>query len=134
MQDFSEQIVFGNAASEGFDRRGWFVGHYITENSARCTTDVEVKWGVHAEGDRRSVWSANRSATTLSILIHGKFRLFFLDPEGLPGQTCDVLLAEQGDYVLWLPGTPHTWRAEAASVVITVRYPSVSGDTIRIEM
>lgn len=133
MQDFSDRVVFGNAATDGFDRRGWFVGHYIEAHPARCTADVEVKWGVHAEGDRRSVWSANRSATTLSILIHGKFRLFFPDPEGLPGQTRDVLLAEQGDYVLWLPNTPHIWQAEAASVVITVRYPSVSGDTIEVE-
>jgi hypothetical protein len=38
-----------------------------------------------------------------------------------------VLLAEQGDYVVWSRGTDHSWLAEEDSVVLTVRWPSVPG-------
>lgn len=47
------------------------------------------------------------------------FRLEF--PRG------DVVLAEQGDYVVWGRGVDHSWEAEEESVVLTVRWPSVPG-------
>lgn len=120
--DSSSNIVFGNALADGASRRGWFVGHFIDAHPARQTADVEVKWASHAAGEQRSQWSTNRTATTLSILIHGQFRLFFPDRE--------ILLLQEGDYALWLPGVPHSWATEAASTILTVRFPSVAGDTI----
>ncbi|MBC6435384.1 signal peptidase I [Nostoc sp. HG1] len=120
--DNSHQVIFGNAIADGVNQHGWFIGHFIDENSARCTSEVEVKWGVHTAGDQRSQWSINHTATTLSILVHGRFRLYFPDHE--------ILLAHEGDYALWLPEVAHNWVAEADSAVITVRLPSTSGDTI----
>ena len=49
--------------------------------------------------------------------MEGRFRL------NLPGEA--VVLDTQGDYVMWGTGVDHSWRAEADSVVITVRWPSV---------
>jgi hypothetical protein len=118
----SPDITFGNAQIEGAEHRGWFMGHFINSADLRSSEIVEVKWGIHAAGEQRSEWSVNQTATTLSILIHGRFRLQF------PDRAC--LLSQQGDYVIWAPGIPHTWISEVASTVVTVRYPSKSGDNI----
>lgn len=108
-------VTTGNAYSDGEERRGWFVGSFITpSNSARSTSALEVKWGVHVAGDRRPQWAEPAETTTLSILISGRFCLQFPDGE--------IVLASQGDYALWLPGVAHCWRAEADSVVLTVRW------------
>lgn len=122
----TSQVVVGNACREGASRRGWFLGHFVDSGDRLLsTTALEVKWGVHAAGESRSQWSTNQSATTLSILIEGRFWLQF--PER------DVRLTEAGDYVIWAPGTPHIWTAEEASTVLTVRYPSVADDIIEKE-
>jgi hypothetical protein len=52
------------------------------------------------------------------MLISGRFRV------ELPGR--DVLLAKQGDYVVF-HGIGHSWQAEEESVVLAVRWPSVPG-------
>jgi quercetin dioxygenase-like cupin family protein len=112
-------VITGNAQREADKRRGWFVGEFITPSEdPRSTSAVEVKWGIHAAGDRRSQWTEPSETTSLSILVSGRFCLQF--PDG------DVVLASQGDYVLWLPGVAHSWWAEETSVVLTVRWPSES--------
>jgi hypothetical protein len=111
-------IVAGNALADGKSRWGWFVGSFIDpKEDLRSTSDVEVKWGVHAKGDRRSDWTVDTQVTSLSILITGRFRLEFAERS--------VLLVQQGDYVLWMPGVEHSWEAEADSTVLTVRFPSI---------
>jgi len=112
-------IRAGNAAADGEPFRGWFVGHFIdAADGSRRTEAVEVKWGIHPAGEKRVDWAVNREATTLSVLIHGRFRLTFAAES--------FLLERPGDYVVWAPGVPHHWEAEAASVVLTVRWPSRS--------
>ena len=37
-----------------------------------------------------------------------------------------MVLAEQGDYIVF-HGVNHTWQAEEASVVVSVRWPSLPG-------
>lgn len=119
------QVVFGNAQVEGENRWGWFLGHFVTPtDDPRSTPILEVKWGVHKAGDGRTQWATNIAATTVSILIKGRFRLKF------PEQ--DVLLSHEGDYVLWSPGVPHSWSAEEDSTIVTVRWPSMSGDSVAI--
>src|SRR4028118_1158720 len=121
----SSQIVFGNAGAEGASRGGWFAGHFITpENDPRSTSILEVKWGVHQAGDCRTEWAVNAEATTLSILIQGRFRLQFPEQE--------FLLSREGDYALWLPGVSHSWSAEEDSTVLTVRWPSKPEDSIEV--
>ncbi|MBD2313195.1 signal peptidase I [Desertifilum sp. FACHB-1129] len=120
----SSKIVFGNAPLESKDmnRRGWFMGHFITpDRDPRSTAELEVKWGIHLAGDSRTEWATNAEATTLSILIQGRFCLQFPEQE--------FILSRPGDYVLWLPGVPHSWSAEKHSTVITVRWPSKPADS-----
>jgi hypothetical protein len=105
----SSKVVFGNAGAEGASRGGWFAGHFMTpEDDPRSTSVLEVKWGTHPAGDCRTQWAVNAQATTLSILVKGRFRLQFPEQE--------ILLSREGDYALWLPGVPHYWSAEEDSV------------------
>ena len=108
-------VTTGNAYSDGEEKRGWFVGSFVTPSiSPRATSAVEVKWGVHKAGDCRPEWTDPAEPTTLSGLIIGRFCLQFPDGE--------TVLATPGAYALWLPGIAQFWRAEADSVVLTVRW------------
>jgi hypothetical protein len=119
------KVVFGNAQIEGKNRWGWFLGHFITsDEDPRSTSNLEVKWGIHQAGDGRIHWATNVQATTLSLLIKGRFRLQFPEQE--------FLLSHEGDYVLWSPGVPHSWSAEEDSTVVTIRWPSKSGDSVEM--
>lgn len=119
------QVVFGNAVTEGASRWGWFIGHFITPaDDPRSTEALEVKWAIHKAGDTRTQWAVNTQATTLSVLIGGRFRLQFEDRE--------IVLAREGDYVLWCPGVGHTWVAESDCTILTVRWPSLPGDSVGI--
>jgi cellulose synthase/poly-beta-1,6-N-acetylglucosamine synthase-like glycosyltransferase len=116
------EVVVGNAAVDGAPFRGWFVGHFVRPvDDPRATGAVEVKWGLHPAGDVRDTWGVSTVATWLAILVRGRFRVEFPDRE--------VLLAHEGDYVLVPPGIPHTVRAEEESIVLTVRWPSLPGDS-----
>ncbi len=120
------KVVFGNAHIEGTNRSGWLLGHFVTPtDDPRYTPMLEVKWAVHKAGDNRKEWAMNVEATTLSILVKGRFRLHF--PEE------DVLLSGEGDYVLWPPGMPHCWLAESDSTVVTIRWPSRPGDSVEMQ-
>lgn len=110
----------GNAADDGSDTRGWFVGHFIDPtHGVRASKDVEVKWFRHPAGDRRPEWTRGDLSTTLSVLVEGEFRVDFAEGS--------ALLAKQGDYVMWGPGVDHSWEALADSVVMSVRWPSQGG-------
>jgi hypothetical protein len=120
-----DSFCFGNAGTEGLDQGGWFVGHMIHAGSPSRSTDrVGVKWGIHPAGSPRRAWVSNSEATTLSILVRGRFRILL--PEA------DILLTREGDYALWAPGVPHGWLAEDDSVVLTVRWPSKEADSIEV--
>src|SRR5215208_2022204 len=115
-------VRVGHAATDGDRYHGWFVGHFVEPPAdGRRSDAVGVKWGVHPAGEARTGWAENAVATTLAILVRGRFRITFADGE--------YLLAREGDYVLWPPGTPHHWRGEADSVVLTVRWPSRADDS-----
>ncbi len=115
-------VISGNAAQDSADRRGWLLGHFLAEpDDPRSTSDVEVKWAVYEGGEARVAWGVNDRAHTLALLVRGVFRLRFPERE--------VLLSHEGDYVLWEPGVPHRWQAEAPAVVVTVRWPSLPGDS-----
>ncbi|SDZ45518.1 hypothetical protein SAMN05444365_11828 [Micromonospora pattaloongensis] len=115
----ADAVYVGNAGVDAPLERGWLLGHFMPPASARHSTEVEIKWGVHPPGDRRAQWTSGERRTALLVLISGRFRV------ELPDRT--VLLTEQGDYVIWGPGVDHSWYAEQQSVVLTVRWPSVPG-------
>lgn len=119
-------IVTGNANQEAVRYRGWLIGHFITPAAdPRATTAVEVKWGVHKAGEMKYTWAKSVEATTLSMLIRGRFRLSF------PNH--DFVLSQEGDYLVWSPDVFHKWQAEQDSVILTVRWPSWPGDTVLAE-
>ena len=125
-QAMTDAVVVGNASDDGAgETRGWFVGHFLPPAVAlRCTDAVEVRWGVHPAGESRPAMAMATVATTLSVLVSGAFRIMF------PAR--EVRLARPGDYVLFPPGVPHGWMADADSIVLTVRWPSRPGDSVEL--
>jgi hypothetical protein len=114
----TEEIYVGNAGADAPTDRGWLLGHFKPAGDIRHSDDVEIKWGVHPPGDRRARWVTGERRTAMLMLISGRFRV------ELPGR--DVLLAKQGDYVVF-HGIGHSWEAEEESVLLTVRWPSIPG-------
>ncbi len=116
-------VQTGNAAVDGAMRRGWYIGRFVDDDPYRQTHDVEVKWGVHPFGESRTVPSAESVARTMSVLIRGRFRLTFHRDD----LTEDILLEQEGDYALWLPGVEHSWVADdpIETVILTIRWPSL---------
>lgn len=113
----SSSIHFGSAPQASADYRGWFVGHFVgAPGDLTHSENLEVKWGRHRAGEARTEWAGGSDAHSLALLIYGRFRLRFPERE--------QLLENEGDFVIWEPGTPHTWRAEEDSLVITIRWPS----------
>lgn len=98
---------------------GWLLGHFKEIGELRHSEAVEIKWGEHPRGDRRSEWVSGDRRTAVMVLVSGRFRLEFPDRH--------VVLAEPGDYVVWGRGVDHSWYAPEASVVLTVRWPSIPG-------
>ncbi|MFI1016792.1 signal peptidase I [Streptomyces sp. NPDC020965] len=118
----SDSVYVGRAGRDAALDRGWLLGHFKDAADPRHSEAVEIKWGVHRPGEERAQWVTGEERTALLVLISGRFQV------RLPGRT--VLLAEQGDYVVWGRGVDHSWYAEEESVVLTVRWPSVPGHQV----
>lgn len=121
------RISIGNA--ENFidgPTRGWFVGSFLDRSAGPGLTDqVEVKWGRHEAGEQRPGVADSGGSSSLTILVSGRFELLF--PGEDPGRT---VLEHQGDFALYGPGVPHTWRALEPSVILTVRWrPALKAPT-----
>jgi len=111
-------VVFGNAAEAWRNTRGWFLGHFMPGADNRLRSDdVELKWFTHPKGDTRGECAPGNSVRTLNILIRGGFVLEF------PGR--EVTLENEGDFVLFGPFVPHSFRSLDESLVLTVRWPSL---------
>ncbi|MEU5565331.1 signal peptidase I [Micromonospora musae] len=114
------RVSTGNAGDRQFDaHRGWFIGPYWAQDAGlRSTKDIEVKWSSHIAGAERAPAAAYQNFVSLAVLVTGTFHFSF------PGEALDeVLLREQGDYVIYGPEVPHSWKAMEDSIVITVRWP-----------
>jgi hypothetical protein len=72
-------FYFGNAAIDQVRGTEWFVGQFVPpEMGLRHQTDVELKWVIHPDGDRRVTGAeANRNAATISVLKRGTMRTTF---------------------------------------------------------
>ena len=107
----------GNVNEASKNTRGWFLGHFMPgeENPLR-TEELELKWYTHLKGETRSEWAPGNPVRTLNVLIRGRFVLLFPDQE--------VPLEKEGDFVIFGPGVPHSYRCEEDSLVLTVRWPS----------
>lgn len=113
-------IISGNAKKEGKDKRGWFVGAFLEKaGPLRKNEAIEVKWGTHPRGEKRESKAEKGMATSLSILTKGQMGFTF---EGKK----ETVLSEEGDYLMWQPNIPHSTISYKDSVVITIRWPSLS--------
>ncbi|MGD9614979.1 MAG: signal peptidase I [Alphaproteobacteria bacterium] len=115
-------FYFGNAAADQVRESGWFIGQFVPpELGLRHQTDVEVKWGLHPDGDKRSRPWANGNGTTISVLVRGTLHVCFH-----LGETREIVtLAKEGDYVIYGPDMVHSWEASGETLVLSVRFPSV---------
>lgn len=114
-------LYFGNASQDQVRETGWFIGQFVEPAlGARHQTDVEVKWGVHPDGERRVAPWAHGVATTISVLVQGCLALtFFQDGAPIP-----MTLKQPGDYVIFGPDVVHTWEASGETIVLSIRFPS----------
>jgi hypothetical protein len=113
---------FGNASADQVRGSGWFVGQFVPpELGLRHQTAVEVKWGLHPDGDTRSQPWANGNGATIAVLIRGTLRLCF----HLDDSRHEVTLAKEGDYVVYGPDVVHSWQAIGETLVLSIRFPSV---------
>jgi quercetin dioxygenase-like cupin family protein len=114
----------GNAAVDGEDYRGWLIGHFIDRSDGvRASEAVEIKWGIHPAGEGRDAWQTDEQRTTVLLLVKGRFRLDL--------SVGSFVLQNEGDYAVWGPGIDHSWQAEEDTVIITIRWPSVSAGAER---
>jgi quercetin dioxygenase-like cupin family protein len=117
-----DPFYFGNAKADQAGAAGWFVGQFVpAEFGLRHQTDVELKWGVHLDGEKRSRPWANQNGTTISVLIEGSLKMTF----HVDGGQREVTLRAKGDYVAFGPEVVHTWEAVGDTIVLSVRFPSV---------
>ena len=117
-----KQFYFGNAEADQVRGSGWFVGQFVpVELGLRHQTDVELKWGIHPDGEKRLVPWANGNGTTISVLIEGSLKMTF----HIEGAQRDVTLRTKGDYVAFGPQVVHSWEAVGHTIVLSVRFPSV---------
>jgi hypothetical protein len=111
--------ISGNVAGTSKDTRGWFLGHFMPgDDNPLRTSALELKWYTHAKGETRGEWAPGNPVQTLNILVHGHFVLLFPDRE--------IALEKEGDFVLFGPGVAHSFRSVQESLVLTVRWPSLS--------
>jgi hypothetical protein len=115
-------FYFGNAAADQVRDSGWFIGQFVPpELGLRHQTDIEIKWGLHPDGDRRPRPWAHGSGTTISVLIRGTLHVSFYTEE-----TPEIVtLAREGDYVIYGPHVVHSWEAVGETLVLSLRFPSV---------
>jgi len=127
-----DPFYFGNAEADQLRGSGWFVGQFIpAELGLRHQTDVELKWGIHPDGEKRARPWASQHSTTIAVLIEGALKLTF----EVGGAQREITLRTKGDYVAFGPDVVHSWEAVGDTIVLTVRFPSVEvrsgGDPVR---
>ena len=119
MNSDARGVISGNVAGASKDTRGWFLGHFMPgQDNPLRTSELELKWYTHASGETRSEWAPGNPEKTLNILMRGRFVLLFPDRE--------IALEKEGDFVLFGPDVPHSFRSEQESLVLTVRWPSLA--------
>lgn len=115
-----EGFYFGNAEADQVRGTGWFVGQFVPADfGLRHQTDVELKRGVHPDGEKRPRAWANQNGTTISVLIEGSLKMTF----HVDGEQREVTLRTKGDYVAFGPEVVHSWEAVGDTIVLSVRFP-----------
>lgn len=113
----------GNATLDSVRGTGWFVGQFVPPSSGlRHQTGVELKWGIHKRGESRPGGFSSHSTTTISLLIDG----VLVTTLRIGETSYSITMRVPGDYVIYGPSVSHNWEALADSIVLSVRFPSIS--------
>jgi hypothetical protein len=86
--------------------------------------NVGLKWTKARKGEKKEVYTANTSSETLGILIYGRMRVDFLEPES------SLVLEKEGDFLFLAKDVFHRYEFLEDSLVISLRYPAVD-DQVR---
>src|SRR5260370_7335491 len=118
--DSTPSFYFGNAVVDQVRDSGWFVGQFVpAELGLRHQTDVEVKWGIHPDGEKRPQPWASGHGTTISVLIRGSLRVTFH-----VGETPQIVtLQKEQDYIIFVPDTLHPSQPIANPVFLQLAFP-----------
>ena len=102
------------------EKKGWFVGHFIDENSILKTENVEVKWAIHKKGDIKKGLLGKNYSPILIILIKGKFKVKLNNLE------VGHILSDEGDYICF-DSNKYLHESEALEdgTLLVIRWPSV---------
>lgn len=123
-----DDIISGNLdEQEDPVKRGWFMGHFISEKSFFHNKDFEIRCANHKKGDKKENTVANIKSKSISILINGKCVIRF------PQQNKEIILSKQGDFVFWNSKVYHNSEVLEDSTILTIRWPSIPDDVISLE-
>ncbi len=110
-----KEVFCGNAAAEGKESWGWFLGGFFPPELPKHSSKVEIKWGIHKAGEARTEWGADEKKTTLTVLISGQIVQEFENSD-------EALLSEPGDFCQFGPNISHKWRVLEDTTIITFRW------------
>jgi len=98
------------------ERRGWFIGDFIPQESLLHSEKCEIKWAYHLKGlKKNSGKELNENVRTAIVLIKGKWLTKFLKNEN------EIVLSTPGDYLIYT-GAQHENEALENSHVIIIRW------------
>lgn len=120
----NRDVCFGNAVQDNTpEYRHWLVGSFMPQEFPLHSTVAELKYGTHERGECRTREQATSSPThtSMGILITGKVRYSFPDRD-------DVVLENQGDYVVWGPNVLHWWEILEPTLILTIRWKEDNSD------
>jgi len=109
-----------------FAGNGWVIGH-MGEGVPR-TRDVGVKWAFQPKGDAGWEWRRCGKATTLSVLISGRFLMEFRNAPGGKPFAKRIIFKNCGDYAIFDKDVEHRSKALEDTWFLTIRWPSKQGD------
>lgn len=97
------------------ERRGWFLGNFISESSLLHSQECEAKWVRFSKGDYKdSGMTTERPVRTAVILVSGSWKLKFASGN-------ETLLSKPADYVVF-DNEPHESEALEDSHVFAIRW------------
>lgn len=100
------------------EKKGWFVGSFIEQESLRNSDKCEVKWAKHQKGLKKIAGqNLKDNCRSVVILISGRWLTRFTD------NNQEIILSKPGDYLVYQDGC-HENEALEDSCVIVIRWPT----------
>lgn len=101
------------------EHHGWFVGHFLRNDTPLKNSHVEVKWIQRKKGVMKQNAQHSQTAHSLIILLSGKLEFTF------PSTRQSHILSHQGDYLYYdASEDSHESVPLEDSVAIEIRWPS----------